>query len=560
MSEYFVATSGGSDSADGLDIFGFGLSTASWTASTKQLTQSFAFNGYEWESGDRVYLTHASITDGLYEIASKDSDDDITLVDSISGSDETNVASSDGPFATLTHCESVMAAGDQAYLCTINDGETFDSEASYPVFFTTTGDDSSGYPAWYGCNSHGKIGTVAVVDAGASGDVLRPDSTGDRTLFMYIRGQNGTQGWNIQGSAYTIFFRCEGFDNSADGFNVNTSYVTMVECHADNNSTYGFHMASLEHHCIGCVASNNGSRGFMNASADSGTNRQLGERCSQIFGLAYNDPGGSNQEIGFKRPRFMANCVAYNNADDGVSYFNEFYRRYPVIINSISTDNAAYGIDDEGMPVILINNGITNNTSGDTRSTPKYEEARIDLEDTPYVSVVQDNFTLNRGARPGLLAQTRGKSMAAYIKGANLVPDPGFDAASGEKWTPGSWTIADGKASHVSGLAGLANIKSFVIGGTAYEIFFTLSDVSAGSMSIVIGGKQGALHSADGVKREILTANTDGQIIFAQTSGFTGSVDDVFVAPLHDNGTTTRFETESHLGVAFPKDRLVRIQ
>jgi len=566
VTKIFVATSGGNDANDGGDLLGLDVQFADWTASTKRITRIGAFSSYTFVPGDKIYLSHASITDDRYEIASKISGDIIELVDSIFGSDLTDVQSSNGPLATITSTVSVVAPGDQIFLCTMADGEKFDSGSeTFPIVFNIAGSDTVGYIAWYGADSQGTIGTIAVVDAGASGTVINVGSSANKNLFFYIRAQNGSNGWDLTSSNFNYYFRCEGFNNSADGFNVATNNATMVECHADNNSTYGFHMGLFDHHCIGCVASNNGDRGFNNAFIDTGNFRERAERCSQIFSVAYNDPGGTAQDIGFKRPRFMANCVAHNNNDDGISFFGELFRRYPVVINCIATDNAAYGVDDEGMPLILLNNGFANNGTGETRNTPVYEQGRIDLEDTPFQSVANDNFTLDRGSRSGLLAQTRGVSVVAFKKPANEVASPGFAVDS--DWTGSNWTIANGVASHSSGsTAGFENSEAFVVSDTLYETFFTVKNYIAGNVAITVGATAGTNRSANGVYREILdsatvTPGSNDIVELTPDTNFVGDIDDVFVAPLHSGpGTGTKFSTQSHLGVAFPKDRLIKVQ
>ncbi len=69
------------------------LSTASWTASTKRLNQSGSFSEYTFVRGDQIFLSHASITDGLFEINQKISNDEIELVQVISNSNLSNVVS-----------------------------------------------------------------------------------------------------------------------------------------------------------------------------------------------------------------------------------------------------------------------------------------------------------------------------------------------------------------------------------------------------------------------------------------------------------------------------------
>jgi len=127
MSLWFVKQSAivatPSDSNDGKDPFGFNLSAATWTASSKVLVKAGAFSSYSWVSGDPIWISSATAgTDGWYEIASKDSDDQLTLGDLIEGTgiatDQTDVTSSDGPFAGAVKGYTIFsAAGDQLRIC-----------------------------------------------------------------------------------------------------------------------------------------------------------------------------------------------------------------------------------------------------------------------------------------------------------------------------------------------------------------------------------------------------------------------------------------------------------
>jgi len=73
MSLWFVKQSAivatPSDSNDGKDPFGFNLSAATWTASSKVLVKAGAFSSYSWVSGDPIWISSATAgTDGWYEI------------------------------------------------------------------------------------------------------------------------------------------------------------------------------------------------------------------------------------------------------------------------------------------------------------------------------------------------------------------------------------------------------------------------------------------------------------------------------------------------------------
>lgn len=64
---------------------------AAWTASSKTLTKTGAFSGYTWTSGDKVLVYKSGVFSYLAEIASKVSNDAITLVETVYATDLTGV-------------------------------------------------------------------------------------------------------------------------------------------------------------------------------------------------------------------------------------------------------------------------------------------------------------------------------------------------------------------------------------------------------------------------------------------------------------------------------------
>ncbi len=116
---------GGDDANDGLDPWGFALSTASYTESTRELTQVGAFTSYVhdvsgiYTSRDNWIYIDLPGFEGLYEIESKSNNDTIVLVEGL-GSDQTNVTSSDGPKQTfngsITDGIQYMIKGGQTYV------------------------------------------------------------------------------------------------------------------------------------------------------------------------------------------------------------------------------------------------------------------------------------------------------------------------------------------------------------------------------------------------------------------------------------------------------------
>lgn len=108
---YFFSQSG-NDSNDGKDNVGFNLSGATWDNSTKKLTKTGAFTSYTLNTWDQIYITGGTgVQTGLYSIATRVSNDAITLTTSISTGAPSDVTSSTGPQKTLAAAQKFVNAG-----------------------------------------------------------------------------------------------------------------------------------------------------------------------------------------------------------------------------------------------------------------------------------------------------------------------------------------------------------------------------------------------------------------------------------------------------------------
>jgi len=96
------------------------------------------------------------------------------------------------------------------------------------------------------------------------------------------------------------------------------------------------------------------------------------------------------------------------------------------------------------------------------------------------------------------------------------------------RWTLGTnWSIEDGKAVGAATTTNLQQLSILEV-GTTYELTFTISDYSAGSVRSNIGGVDGSSRSSDGTFTEIATATTT-HFYFDGVSAFTGKIDNVSI-------------------------------
>jgi len=98
-----------------------------------------------------------------------------------------------------------------------------------------------------------------------------------------------------------------------------------------------------------------------------------------------------------------------------------------------------------------------------------------------------------------------------------------------DRWTLGTgWSIEDGKAVAASTTNNLQQL-SILTAGDVYELTFTISDRSAGSVRANVGGVQGTLRSSNGTFTEIATA-TNAHFYLDGVSAFTGKIDNVSIS------------------------------
>jgi len=98
-----------------------------------------------------------------------------------------------------------------------------------------------------------------------------------------------------------------------------------------------------------------------------------------------------------------------------------------------------------------------------------------------------------------------------------------------DRWVLGTgWSIEDGKAIGTSTTNNLQQL-SILTAGDTYELTFTISDYSAGSVRANVGGVHGTLRSSNGTFTQIIGPATSPHFFFDGVSTFTGKIDNVIV-------------------------------
>jgi hypothetical protein len=120
--------------------------------------------------------------------------------------------------------------------------------------------------------------------------------------------------------------------------------------------------------------------------------------------------------------------------------------------------------------------------------------------------------------------------------GAEIAYNGGFGSSSG--WTGANWAVSGGKAVHTAGATtaftqSSANTLIPPVEFGVYKVTFTISNRTAGSCLVDIGGTNGTSRSANGTYTELIRASSAGTIALEPSSDFDGSIDNLSVTELH---------------------------
>lgn len=148
------------------------------------------------------------------------------------------------------------------------------------------------------------------------------------------------------------------------------------------------------------------------------------------------------------------------------------------------------------------------------------------------------------------------ESATSLTLSQNVTADIGYVTngsftGSATGWTLGSgWAYGTNNVNHTSGTATMTQTSMNVIIGGVYTVTYTISGMSAGTVTVSIGGAAGTARSANGTYTQALTATTTGTLTFTPTTTFNGTIDDVYA------GVTLNFlpMIESPELVATPHD------
>ncbi len=354
MATYFVDTSAGNDSNDGLDNSGVGLATATWTEATFTLTQ--AGHSYTFATGHVINLTAGTgVTTGLYEIVSATSNDVVlketsTLPGIGNASDvaagdlgSADITSASGPEATLQAAENDRSTGEDVwikasadYTATFAIGPTIGANTNPSIwegYTTTLGDDGK-----------------ATIDGGSSRASGITDSvTGNSYLvFKNLIIKDHTSHGVDFAADMVRFLRCDFTGNGGAGVNGDNDYG-FQDCLFQANTGDGVTMdLSIAMH--GCLVETNGGDGVQ---ADTG--------CIAMSDFFSNAGDQINMGVVNTGLRCVLNNTLDGDGNDsniGVNFSTSF-TTHGFLINNIIYDNTT-GAEWTGAEMVGSSNNLLN--------------------------------------------------------------------------------------------------------------------------------------------------------------------------------------------------------
>ncbi len=191
--------------------------------------------------------------------------------------------------------------------------------------------------------------------------------------LYYCKLHHATAAGASSGNPTTIYFYCEAYSNTGDGF---AGYYDFHKfCYSHNNGAIGFSMSNTGGQAYGCIAYSNSGNGFV-------------------------------------RYEEMRHCLSHSNTGTGFGAYNQIYGLQ--WLNCIAWGNGAYGfVPNTATPTAptyynwLMNNAAGSNTSGRGTVHPQ-EIGAITLTVDPCISASGGNFALNATAGGGAACRAAG--------------------------------------------------------------------------------------------------------------------------------------------------------
>lgn len=241
--------------------------------------------------------------------------------------------------------------------------------------------------------TRGDLGTPPLLQASGISSFTIVTTTGADAAVYNLSvdgaGLTTSRGYTLRGVGYLLnVLNCTN-----SGFTEDTS-VILIRCTATGCSgNAGF--SNITYNANG-VAYNNTVTGFA---------LNLGQIA--IGCIADTNTGASSDGFTGTDPAVLIGCTAYKNGRDGIRVTDN-----ALVQNCLSEDNGAFGINGQsGIALLLINNGVFGNDSGDTTGLTGKGVKNIGLvtgSGSFFVDAANQNFALNNTAGAGAAVRAAG--------------------------------------------------------------------------------------------------------------------------------------------------------
>ncbi len=236
-----------------------------------------------------------------------------------------------------------------------------------------------------------------------------------------------------------------------------------------------------------------------------------------------------------------------NENSDIVPVGNGWYRCSTTRKGSVAASNGIY----IGMDAASIGDKVLLTGAQIEQSLTATAYQRIVTPEITYLADVQSQpllFQDSAGTLPvteveqpvGLMLDRR-KGLAL---GSELVTNGGFSSATGWNTSAGAWTISGGTASASGTSSVLSQSATAATANRWYQVAFTITAYTSGSLRFEFGGANGITRSSAGTFTQYVLASNTNFLVMQPTS-FVGTIDNISVKLLDGNhayqtGSTAR--------------------
>ena len=134
------------------------------------------------------------------------------------------------------------------------------------------------------------------------------------------------------------------------------------------------------------------------------------------------------------------------------------------------------------------------------------------------------------GSAVGAISTNNGVDWTEVYLAPEMVINGTF-TGSADGWTLGAgWSYGTDNITHTSGTATVTpNPTLTIVAAYLYQVTYTITGCTAGSIRAAIGGTNGTLQTTNGTYTEVITAASTTNLTFTPSTDFNGTIDDVTV-------------------------------